>query len=243
MSPEILFVIAARGGSKGLPRKNLKKVAGLSLIGFKARSAWKSKYCTRLIISTDDTEIQDEARLHGVEVPFTRPAELAIDTASSDSVVEHVIRYIEEVEGRSYDAILLLEPPSPFARASDYDAAVEMFVDREAALVVGVRPVEVSTIFQGPLGERGEAKAIVEKFSGLKDLRRQAMTPEYTMNGALYLIDWNRFGRTGRIYGDPAGTYGYVMDRYHSVEIETPHDLALAEFMIERGLVDIKEWQ
>ena len=78
---KILFLITARGGSKGVPGKNLRELGGISLVGFKAISAKKSKYCSRLIISTDSPEIQENARRYGVEVPFTRPAELASDTA------------------------------------------------------------------------------------------------------------------------------------------------------------------
>lgn len=243
MTPEVLFLIAARGGSKGLPRKNLKTVAGLSLIGFKANSALKSRFCARLIVSTDDAEIREEACRHGAEAPFIRPTELATDDASSDSVVAHAMRHVEDEEGRRYDAVMLLEPPSPFARGRDYDAAVDLFVRQKASLVVGMRPAEVNSVFQGPLGEHGEAGAIIEKFTGLDDTRRQVLPAEYTMNGAFYLIDWDGFRRTGAIYGDPAGTYGYVMDRYHSVEIESAYDLAQASFIVERGFVDMKEWQ
>ena len=92
----VIFLIIARGGSKAVPGKNLRKVAGISLVGFKAISALRSKYCTRLIISTDDPEIQEDARGYGVEVPFTRPEELATDTASSIDVISHAMDWIEE---------------------------------------------------------------------------------------------------------------------------------------------------
>ena len=117
--PSILFLILARGGSKGLPGKNLKRIADLSLIGFKARAALKCAGCSRLMISTDSAEIQAEARNHGVEVPFTRPAELASDTATSESAIEHALRWIEDTEKRRYDAVMLLEVSSamPTARS------------------------------------------------------------------------------------------------------------------------------
>jgi len=243
MNLEILFIITARGGSKGVPRKNLQKIAGLSLIGFKANSAHKSKYCTRLIISTEDAEIQEEAKKLNIEVPFTRPAALASDTASSDSVIAHAVKYVQEEEGRRYDAIMMLEPASPFGRAADYDAAVEKLVEKKASLVVGMRETDVNSIFLGPLGADQKADRIVEKFFDRKDNRRQALEPEFTMNGALYLMDWNAFVRTGRIYSDPATTYGHVMDRNYSIEIDKPIDLALAEFMVEKNFVSMKEWQ
>jgi CMP-N,N'-diacetyllegionaminic acid synthase len=140
---DVLFLLVGRGGSRGLPRKNLREISGLSLTAYKARSAKRSRYCSRLIVSSDSTEIQDEAKLFGAEVLFTRPAELATDTARSSDVVLHAMDWIEANEGRKYDAIMLLEPSSPFARADHYDAAIELFVQNNAELVVGMRETEV----------------------------------------------------------------------------------------------------
>ena len=243
MSDGILFLITARGGSKGVPGKNLKKIDGLSLVGFKARSALKSKHCARLIISTDDADIRADAAAHGAEAPFARPEELATDTATSDAVILHAMDYLENEEGRRYDAIMVLEPSSPLARGRDYDAAVDLFHQRNATTVVGMRRTEVNSIFAGPLDENGKAARIVSPFINTPDARRQALEDEYTMNGALYLVGWEAMRKNGTIYGDPANTYGYVMDRYHSIEIDTPFDLSLVEFMVEKGFVDIREWQ
>jgi CMP-N-acetylneuraminic acid synthetase len=243
MSSEFLYLITARGGSKGVPGKNLQKIGGLSLVGFKARSALKAKTCSRLIISTEDSDIQDEAASLGVEVPFTRPANLATDTATSDAVVRHAMEHMETVEGRQYDWIMVLEPSSPFARAQDYDNAVGIALRHDASLVVGVRETEVNSIFTGPLGENGSITGIVEKFTGLDDLRRQALTPEYTMNGSLYLVRWETFKKAGGLYGDPENAYGYPMDPYHSVEIETYFDLGFARFLTDNGDIDMAEWK
>jgi CMP-N,N'-diacetyllegionaminic acid synthase len=238
----ILFLITARGGSKGLPGKNLREIAGLSLVGYKARSARRSRHCARLIISTDSPEIQAEARRHGAEAPFLRPAELASDTASSADVVLHAMEWLEREEGRRYDAIMLLEPSSPFARADHYDAAVALFQERRANLVVGVRETEVSSVFVGPLGADGSIASIVGKVKARTALRRQEQAREVTMNGALYLLRWEWFARSRRIYGDEAGSYGILMDRPHSLEIETPMDLAWGQFLVEQGLVDLSHW-
>lgn len=238
---DILFLITARGGSKGVPGKNLRRIGGVSLIGFKARSARRSRHCARLIISTDSPEIQEEARREGVEVPFTRPDELAGDTIGSAEVVAHALRWIEETEGRRYDAVMLLEPSSPFARADHYDDAVALYRTRGADLVVGVRPTEVSSVFVGPLEEDGSIAAIVRKMHAA-GLRRQDQKPEVTMNGALYLFGWDRFMASGRIYDRPETAYGLPMDRVHSLEIETPDDLAYAEFLADTGRIDLSPW-
>lgn len=241
----VLFLIAARGGSKGVPGKNLSRIGGLSLVGYKAISARKSRYCARLMISTDSAEIQEEARRNGVEVPFTRPAELATDTAKSGPVITHAMDWIER-EGRArYDALMLLEPSSPFARAEDYDRAVLLMSEKDANAVVGVRKVEVSSTVTGPLDPEGRLSAIVDKLHAARAQSgaRQSLPQEYTMNGALYLIRWDYFRRHGWIYQDRDGVYGHVMDRYHSIEIDEPVDLAWAEFVVAQGYVPLEPWR
>ena len=242
-SVEILFLIVGRGGSRGLPGKNLREIGGLSLIGYKARSALQSRYCSRLIVSSDSPEIQAEAVRHGAEMLFSRPAELATDTASSNDVILHAMDWIEAHERRRYDAVMLLEPSSPFARPDHYDEAVDLFIARNAGLVVGMRETEVASIFVGPLGEDGSIGAIVDKMLATPALRRQDQAPEVTMNGALYLIGWDAMRKHRKVYADPAASYGILMDRLHSIEIETAADLAYASYVIEHGMLDVSLWR
>jgi CMP-N,N'-diacetyllegionaminic acid synthase len=240
---EILYLITARGGSKQVPGKNLRKLAGIPLVGFKAVSAMRSTSCSRLIISTDSEEIQQVAGGYGAESLFTRPAELATDTASSTDVVLHAMEFIEcETEDR-YDAVMLLEPSSPFARAQDYDRAVEIMAKSDANLVVGVREADVHSVFAGPLDTRGRITRIVDQIHEMESHRRQAIDQEYTMNGALYLIRWDFFKEHRKIYQDRDNSYGHVMDRFHSVEIDDMVDLSWAEFIAERGYIDIDNWR
>ena len=242
-SAEILFLLVGRGGSKGLPGKNLREIGGLSLIGYKARSARQSRYCSRLIVSSDSEEIRAEAKRHGAEVLFSRPAELATDTASSNDVILHAMDWIKAHEGRRYHAIMVLEPSSPFARSEHYDRAVDLFMARHAALVVGLRATEVASVFVGPLGKDGSISAIVDKMLTTPALRRQDQAPEVTMNGALYLIGWDAMRRNRKVYADPAASYGILMDRLHSIEIETAADLAYAAYVVERRMLDTSPWR
>ena len=237
-----LHLITARGGSKGVPGKNLRKICGISLVGFKAISAAKSQHCSRLIISTDSPAIQAEARHCGVEVPFTRREELATDEASSLEVIWDTMQYIEHETTERYDALMVLEPSSPFATFHDLDNAVELMERTKANVVVGVRPVEVHSIFQGPLDERSRIGSIVIKLTQTS-LRRQDLPREYTMNGSFYLVRWDFFTRHRKIYVDPETTYGYVMDRAYSIEIDEPIDLAWAEFLVARGDIDLSHWR
>lgn len=236
-----VFLITARGGSKGVPGKNLRQLGGLSLIGFKARAAKRSPFCSRLMISTDSEEIAAEARRHDVEVPFLRPSELATDTAKSSDVIAHAIEWLEG-QGERYDAVMLLEPSSPFTRAADFDGAVRLMQESGAKAVVGMRRMEVNSTFVGPLGEGGKIDAIVRKMKAQAGSLRQEMATEYTMNGCLYLFGWDYFKAHRNIYHDEAGVYGYVMPDELSVEIDEPRDLSYAEFLVDKGYVDLSNW-
>lgn len=237
-----LFLITARGGSKGIPGKNLRELGGISLVGFKAISARKSRYCTRLIISTDSPEIQEDARRYGVEVPFTRPSPLASDTASSADVIRHAMEWIEGETSETYDALMLLEPSSPFARPTDLDAAVELMLRKDARMVVGMRRATVSSVFVGPMDEEGRITAIIDKMGHLESVLRQDTPQEYTMNGGLYLFRWDYLKADRSLYRDRDHSYGYVMPDDYSVEIDEPKDLHYAEFLVARGYVDISHW-
>lgn len=238
-----LFLMVARGGSKGIPGKNLKPLAGRSLIAWKAAGARRSRYCDRILLSTDSEAIREEARAQGVDAPFLRPAHLATDEASSTDVVAHAMDWVEANEGRAYDEVMLLEPTAPFTRPTDYDGAIDLLRARDAALVVGMREVEVNPIFVGPLDAEDRITRIMEQMEAARGLRRQDQPTLYTMNAALYCFTWDSFRRHGRIYAEKDRSHGWVMDDLHSVEIDRPVDLAWAEFVAERGLVDTSIWQ
>jgi CMP-N,N'-diacetyllegionaminic acid synthase len=238
-----LFLLTARGGSKGVPRKNLRTIAGRSLVWYKITGALQSRYCDFVLVSTDDKEIEAEATQAGAQVPFLRPADLATDTASSASVVEHAMRWVESNLNQKFDAVMLLEPTTPFTRPSDYDAAIELMTARNARLVVGMRQMEVASTFVGPMGPDGGISGIVENVIKAAGHRRQDQQPDYTMNGALYLFGWDHFMKHHQIYADPAHSYGYPMPAEYSIEIDSLRDLAWAEFLVERGYVDASHWQ
>jgi CMP-N-acetylneuraminic acid synthetase len=241
-NPSVLFLITARGGSKGLPRKNLRTIAGLSLVGYKARATRSFDPKARLIISTDDAEIQAEAVNHGVEAPFVRPAELASDTATSASVVAHTMAWIEQNERRTYDAVMLLEPSSPFATPEHFKEAIALFTARSADLVVGMREMEPHSTYVGSKPADGSIATIVDKMNKVSGLRRQDRDMEWTMNGSLYLFRWSAFKASGKIYGAPSSCFGLLMDRWHSIEIEGAADLAFAAFAVEQGYIDMSPW-
>ena len=240
---EILYLLVARGGSKGVPDKNLQRIEGLSLVGYKVRSALGSKSCDRVIVSTDSKAILDEAVSHGAIGPFLRPSELATDDASTSDVIAHALDWLRANEGKTYDAVMLLEPSSPFALPSDYDAAVQLMAEKEASSVLGIGPVGVATVFTGPLEQNGRLSAIAAKVMELSKVDRQSIAQEYTMNGALYLFRRDMFENTHSIYGDPENTYGHVMDSYQSIEIDEPIQLEWARFLAESGRINCSLWK
>ena len=239
----VLFLITARGGSRSVPDKNLRKIEGISLVGFRAISALKSKYCTRLIISTDSSRIQEDARSYGVEVPFTRPSELATSTAGSVGVVAHTMNWIETETDEQYDAIMLLEPSSPFARPFDYDNAVDLMLEQNANVVLGVREMEVNSAFVTSMDERLGIGQLIDQMLDRQDVRRQDFPKEYTINGALYLFKWDHFKQHMTLYHDRDNSYGYYMDRLYSIEIDEMIDLHWAEFLVKNGYIDMSYWQ
>jgi len=239
---KVLYLITARGGSKSVPGKNLRQVNGISLVGFKAISAQRSENCSRLIISTDSAEIIADALSYGVEVPFTRPTELATDTADSVDAISHAMEWIEGNTDEQYDAVMLLEPSSPLTRSLDYDNAVKIMIEQDANVVLGMRETAINSTFVGPMDGSRRITQIVDQIKGLKNSRRQDMSPEYTMNGGLYLFKWDFFQQHKAIYHDREKTFGYVMDPYYSIEIDEMIDLEWIEFLVASGKIDMSHW-
>lgn len=211
-------------------------------MGFKAISALRSKNCSRLIISTDSKEIQKDAKSYGVEVPFTRPGDLATDEASSMDVISHAMDWIERNSADQYDAVMLLEPSSPLATSLDYDNAIALMVKHGANVVLGMRETAINTAFIGPMDNSGRISLIVNQLKGLQKIRRQDMPSEFTMNGALYLFKWDFFKKHKSLYEDSEKTFGYVMDRHHSIEIDELIDLQWIEFLVASDKIDMSHW-
>ena len=141
------------------------------------------------------------------------------------------------------DAVMLLEPSSPLTRSADYDNAVRIMMDNDANLVVGMRETEVHSVFIGSLDENARIAQIIDQMHGLTAVRRQDMPKEYTMNGGLYLFKWDFFKEHRTIYQDREKSFGYVMDRHYSVDINEIIDLQWVEFLVDHGYVDLSYWQ
>jgi N-acylneuraminate cytidylyltransferase/CMP-N,N'-diacetyllegionaminic acid synthase len=231
----ILYLITARGGSKGVPGKNLRRIGGLTLVGWKAETAKQVITSEdRLIISTDSEGIAREAKAHQVEVPFMRPPELATDTASSADVIRHALDSLHQ----KFDTVVLLEPSAPFTTPEHFITALTMKEAKNAHLVVGMKHTEPHTTFIAEKPEDDFVTPIMVKMDRVgRNLRRQDLKPEWTMAGNLYVFDTAMFMKTGSIYGG-ARNYGLLTERWHSIEIDSMYDLEMAEYAFMKGYVE-----
>jgi CMP-N-acetylneuraminic acid synthetase len=228
----VLGLIPARGGSKGIPRKNIAPCGGKPLIGWTCDAARGAACLTRTIVSTDDAEIAEVARAHGVEAPFLRPAELSSDTAKSVDVANHALDWLEREQGWRADVLVLLQPTSPMRVARHIDEAF-------ALLVASVD--SVASVVEVP--HRYKPWAILELDDGLLryvergDLpfdrqRRQGQPTLYTRNGPVVVVTHTRAIRAGSHYGERSAAY--VMSHADSIDIDDPYDLELADWALRR---------
>jgi len=231
----------ARGGSKGVPGKNIREIGGIPLLAFKARAAQRSRHPSRLIISTDCPKIQEIARRYEVEVPFTRPAELATDTATNFAVLHHAMEFFES-RREKFDAVLMLEPSSPFTKPGDIDQAVEIMAASDADLVVSMRDVDNPAPFVGPIEKDGKISQIINQLKHLKNVNRQVLPHAYTLNGLVYLLKWDGFRNRETFYWNPGKSHGFVTDPVCNVEIDSELQLKWANFLVESGTIDMAPW-
>ena len=237
---DILYVVAARGGSKGVPRKNIRKIADLPLIAYKIIAANKTKFKGRVIVSTEDSEIANIAKQYGADVPFVRPLELATDTASSIDVVLHAMNWVEETEHRTYDYVCLLEPSSPFLSYKDLDAVEAILKDKKPDTLLGMKEVDVNTCFIHELDEQGGLSLFDTAIKNMTSIRRQDQKSQYTMNGCLYVARWEYFKEYHSFHSQ--NSVPYIMDEAHSIEVDSMLNLAFAEFLVETGKINLDDW-
>ena len=210
----VLGVVPARGGSKGIPRKNLRVVAGKSLLGWTIEIAQRSMLIDHLIVSTEDSDIASEAKRCGCVVPFVRDAALATDVADGDLVAVDAVTRCS-----GYDLMVLLAPTSPLRTTEDIDTAIRKCVDLGAPACVSVCPVEENPFWMFTIGERSQ----LAQFAREVPPRRQALPPVHILNGAVYVARTEWLQREGRFL--TPDTVAYEMPRSRSLDIDTQADL------------------
>lgn len=224
----LLAIVPARGGSKRLPRKNVLQLGGKPLITWTIDTARESGCFVDVLVSTDDVEIADTARAAGAMVPWLRPAELATDTANSAVVIAHALAWYEREIG-SVDAVLLLQPTSPFRSAESIRGAVRTFLEQAGPVCYPV--VSVSPAITHPAWTFSWRDGELQPSLGWEplELRSQDLTPAYSLNGAMYVIPAADIHRGLSIVRP--GVLPYVMsDSRESLDIDTVDDWALASY-------------
>ncbi|MCL6598715.1 MAG: acylneuraminate cytidylyltransferase family protein [Alicyclobacillus macrosporangiidus] len=219
----VLAVIPARGGSRGVPRKNLRMVAGKPLVAWTIEEGHKSKYIDRLILSSEDPEIIETAKRWGCETPFIRPAHLARDDTPGTAPVLHAVN---EVPG--YDYVVLLQPTSPLRLAEDIDRCLESCVHHGRPSGVTVTEVDKTPYWMFHLD--GDMRLSPVLPNEVIPSRRQEIPPVYALNGAVYVaeIDWFRATRSFVTHD----TVATVMPKERSLDIDTEFDVRIADFLL-----------
>jgi CMP-N,N'-diacetyllegionaminic acid synthase len=227
----VLAVVPARGGSKGIPRKNLREVAGLSLVARAAAAASVLPAIDARVLSTDDPEIAREGSRHGLDVPFMRPPELSSDTAGSADMWRHAWLAAEEHYRRQFDVSVLLEPTSPMRRPEDIERTLAALLDSGlgAAATVSPTPAHYTPHKTLTVNEAGRLGFYLE--GGARHSRRQSIPQYYHRNGLCYATTREQLVERGLIIDENA--VAVIVER-HVVNIDELFELDLAEWLLQR---------
>ena len=228
---KILAIIPARSGSKGLKDKNIKPLCGLPLCAYTINAAKESGIFDEIHFSTDSEQYAEIAKQYGASVPFLRDASLATDTASTWDVIKAVIARYKE-NGKSFDAVMLLQPTTPFRDSRDIRNAYELLCEKNAQAIVSVTEPAHSPVLCAELPEDGNMEVYHHKMKNL--IARQQLKPQVTLNGAIYFFRVEHLLTRSDIY--ECGCYAYHMPRERSYDIDSPLDFKQAEFVLQEQL-------
>ncbi|HLE24624.1 MAG TPA: acylneuraminate cytidylyltransferase family protein [Thermodesulfobacteriota bacterium] len=230
---EVLGIIPARQGSKGIKYKNIIPLLGKPLISYTIMAAKKSKMISRLIVSSDDPKILAIAESEGVKTPFLRPESLATGETPSADVAIHAFQKVQSIEGKKYDAIILLQPTSPLRTTYDIDNAINLLEEKDADSVISVMKLEKCHPFKLLRVENEKLKPLYpEKWKG--SIRRQEMPPIYITNGAIYCIKSHLLIKNRTFWSD--NNIPYIMPPERSIDIDSVIDLKLAEILLKERI-------
>lgn len=221
----VLALIPARGGSKGVPRKNVRDAGGRPLIAWTIEAGRNSAYVDRLVVSSDDQEIIETARQWGAEVPFIRPSELALDETPSIDVALHALDALGH-----FDLLVLLQPTSPLRTGAQIDACIRMCLTSGASSAVSVAAVEQSPYWMYFVDTAGKMRRVLTPPAEVT--RRQDLPGAYALNGAVYVVRTEAL-RVGRrfVFDD---SVAYEMPADASFDVDTELDLTIVKALIER---------
>ena len=225
----ILAIIPARGGSKGIPHKNIIDLYGQPLISYTIKAGRNSKYIDYVMVSTDDSKIAEVSKRFGAEVPFIRPSELASDTAKTIDTAIHSINELKRI-GYDFDVLILLQPTEPLRTSLDIDEAIEKFFECGCKALASVSDVDDHPFLIRSI-EGEQLRPLMDVSS---TCRRQDMPRFYRVNRCIYINAINDINSKTSFNDNPIP---YIMEKSHSVDIDDLSDLALAEFYLRMSRV------
>lgn len=226
----IVSIIPARGGSKGVPRKNIKLLGRKPLISYAIKAALASKYIDRVIVSTDNEEIAEIAKKNKAEVPFIRPSELAQDTSTTLSVLQHAIQFLINEEQYTPDLIVLIQPTSPFVTYQDINSAIEKLIKKRTNSCVSFCEVSERPEWMFVLDRTDKIYSFLKKKS--TKTRRQDLPKVFRLNGAVYVAKRDLIMKEGKII-DETNCSAILMPQERSVDIDKPVDFWIAEAILK----------
>ena len=224
----VLCLMLARGGSRGVPGKNIKSINGYPLIYYTIEAVKNCEYFDRILLSTDSLEIAEVANKYGIETPFMRPSELAGDNSNASDVIEHALKWVEKND-KKYDLVQYIFPTAPFRTADDiYNGFNEL--DKNCAdMVLSVCETEHPMFWENSLPENNSMKNFVPR--KYRNKNRQLLPKSYRLNGSIFLAKWDIFYYKKDWFEQ--NTFAYIMPRDRSIDIDTPYDFQLAEILMK----------
>jgi CMP-N,N'-diacetyllegionaminic acid synthase len=230
----ILAIICARGGSKGVPNKNIRLLNGKPLIAYTIECAKKYTKFDRIIVSTDSPKIAEVAKQYGADVPFLRPKELATDTSPKIPVLQHAVRYLEQEENDRYDLIVDLDPTSPLRTVEDIENCVNKMIEKNPNVVFSVTPAHKNPYFN--MVEEKDGRVYLCKKLDRSITRRQDAPMVYAMNASIYVYKKDFLLNTDSVFSD--NTMAVVMPEERSIDIDRPIDFEFVEFLMKRNNIN-----
>ena len=225
---KILAVIPARGGSKGIPSKNIIEVGGKPLIQYTIDCAKHSKYIDRAVISTDSEEIKRVSIKCGGDVPFMRPKELALDTSKTIDCIVHAVNTLKEI-GETYDYVMIIQNTVPLRKSWHVDESIEKLIDSNERSLVSVTEVEQHPILMRTINEDGTVKNLLPMSS---TMRRQDFPKFYKVDGAIAIQKIDKEFNLNTSIND--GRLAYIMDSKYSTDIDSYIDIKVIEYYLEK---------
>mgnify|MGYP001406579431 CR=1 FL=1 len=229
----VLGLTLARGGSKSVPKKNIRNIAGKPLISYTISEALKSKFLTRYIVSTDDKEIQQIAIQCGAEAPFLRPSKLSTDKSSSVSAMQHAVEWAESQEGIKYDFVVELMCTNPLKTYKDIDASIEKLILTKADSVIAVHKLEDH--HPARIKKIVNDKIVDFCVPEILESRRQDLKPQaFIRSGSIYALKRDFLMISGKRYGSD-NSRPYILSNKRAINIDTEIDFTIAESMLEKS--------